>query len=688
VTDPDANDTIEITGLPAGSYLSNAHGDMFLGGQEQVLTPAQLVGLELHAPDDDSTTSVTLDVQAVATEGPQNNPTIAKSAIQSVTVNVVPNPEAPTLGVGTGAVSVNEGSSANVTITDVKSETDADTTLGTITVSNVPTGVTFNHGSAGGGGTWLLNPATDLSGLQVSVPDGDQGNFTLQVDAPATEGSLTATATQFINVTVNPVAEPPTLTASASVSGNEETPIALNITDTQSENDADATLGNVTISGVAAGASLDHGSIVATANDGSTTWSASPSDLGSLHLSGDGEVQNFALHVTAAVNDNGNIATSSTDIGVTVVPIADQPVLTAPDATADSGSVNQGGTDALFITPTYEADADAVNTVTITGLPAGAFLTDNGPDVFQGGHGPIVVTQAQLNGLTLHAPGSDSSSPIVLTIQAHAHEGATTADSATQTITISINPSAPVITSVNDNGDGTITVNGTAEANSIVAVEIDQKRQPVRNDAGRQQRHLDFHQRRVEQRERGTLDRGRHQQWADGPLGAEHDRGRDDGRRYALRRHHGLRLAGRPGRRRCLRRQQCGRHPHPGARHQQHGLLGCQLHAAGQHRYAQARRQRDRRHRQQRCRGRRALCEPERHQHADRQQRPRRVRRLQCRGSGLRPARVDRRDPGGDGLYARRQCPRRYHQADRFGHGSHWQSRRGERRPIRAPPAP
>ena len=65
---------------------------------------------------------------------------------------------------------------------------DGDSSLSTITISNVPTGVTFNHGSAGAGNTWTLNPATDISGLQISVPSSQESNFSLIVGGTANDG--------------------------------------------------------------------------------------------------------------------------------------------------------------------------------------------------------------------------------------------------------------------------------------------------------------------------------------------------------------------------------------------------------------------------------------------------------------------------------------------------------------------
>src|SRR4029077_7400795 len=165
-------------------------------------------------------------------------------------------------------------------------------------------------------------------------------HFTLHVVAGTTDaGSPAATASTDIAVSVTPVADAPSLNAPASVSGNEDTAIALNITDALSEFDADASLTNVTITGVPAGVSFSAGTLVG------STLTLTPAELAGLTLTSDGETQHFTLHVVAGTTDAGSppptpptdipapvppAATASTDIAVSVTPVADAPSLNAP----------------------------------------------------------------------------------------------------------------------------------------------------------------------------------------------------------------------------------------------------------------------------------------------------------------------------------------------------------------------
>src|SRR5262249_17289446 len=117
--------------------------------------------------------------------------------------------------------------------------------------------------------------------------------------------------------------------------GNEDTAIALDIATSLSEADPDAVI-SVTTAGVAKGASLNHGSIIATDANGVTTWSVNPADLASLTLTSDGETQSFTLTVTATTTDGGNAATAASTSGTIDVSVT--PVANAPHLDLNSGS--------------------------------------------------------------------------------------------------------------------------------------------------------------------------------------------------------------------------------------------------------------------------------------------------------------------------------------------------------------
>ncbi len=253
-SDGDATNVVTVTGVPTTASLSAGTNH---GGGSWTLTPAQLSGLKLTAGDDD-VSSITLQITASTTEDGHTT----SSAPQTVTITENPVADAPTLAGTPSSVSLAKNAgSANFTIADALSETDADSSLGTITISNVPTGVSFNHGAAGSNQTWTLTPA-DLSGLKINYPNGNQ-HFTLSVVATSNDGGNIATsAAKSIAVNIAPAGE-----------AGQAINLAL----------ADATDGGIgdpitmTVSGVPADWTLNGGTDL-----GNGTWTVQTNDLSSL----------------------------------------------------------------------------------------------------------------------------------------------------------------------------------------------------------------------------------------------------------------------------------------------------------------------------------------------------------------------------------------------------------------------
>ncbi|HKC34303.1 MAG TPA: hypothetical protein VKC16_12655, partial [Xanthobacteraceae bacterium] len=325
---------------------------------------------------------------------------------------------------------------------------DARTTLGNLTITGVPDDATLSAGIHNADGSWTVTP-DQLAGLML-VSDGETQHFALGVTATALSGPVTESVTATLNVDVTPVADPPVLvlgngeserptpegvrpSADAFAFGREDVPIALRITAALAEPDADAVL-TVTISGIPAGVTLSNAAHdILTVTNGSVMLT--PAQLVGLSLVGDGETQHFDLAVKATTVDGG-VAEASTaaTLHVEVAPVAEAPTLTV---NADA-HVAENATLGLTVTPLFETDADAVHTVTITGL-GGASLS-NAAGELSVSDGAITLTPDQLAGLTLHAP--DAEGTLTLTVTAHASEGGTTADSQSETLVIAIDPVA------------------------------------------------------------------------------------------------------------------------------------------------------------------------------------------------------------------------------------------------------
>ncbi|WP_200845448.1 hypothetical protein, partial [Roseomonas sp. 18066] len=369
--------SITISGLPAGATLSagthNPDGSY-------TLTQAQLTGLTITSPDPGNTT---LHVTATVTDS-SSGTTATTSA--NVGLNVLNVADAP--GLTLPALPLAGLEDASIALPIALAPLSPTETV-SITISGLPAGATLSAGTHNPDGSYTLTQA-QLTGLTITSPD--PGNTTLHVTATVTDSSSGTTATTSANVGLNVlnVADAPGLTLPAlPLAGLEDASIALPIalaplspTETVS----------VTISGLPAGATLSAG----THNpDGSYTLTQA--QLTGLTITSP-DPGNTTLHVTATVTDSssGTTATTSANVGLNVLNVADAPGLTLPALPL------AGLEDASIALPIALAPLSPTETVSITisGLPAGATLSagTHNPD------GSYTLTQAQLTGLTITSP--------------------------------------------------------------------------------------------------------------------------------------------------------------------------------------------------------------------------------------------------------------------------------------------
>ena len=217
------------------------------------------------------------------------------------------------------------------------------------------------------------------------------------------------------------------------VGGNEDRPIALGITDVLSAADTGASLGNLTITGVPAGATLSAGIHNA---DGS--WTLTPAQLTGLALTSDGEVQHFTLTVQATTIGGTTTDVSTASINVSITPVADAPTLTI-GASGLSATVSGNEDQAIALpikTALGEADADAVLSVTISGVPTGVTLSAGTHNA----DGSWTLTPAQLSGLTLTSDGEVQHFNLTVTATTVDGGDAATATSTSGSFTVNVTP--------------------------------------------------------------------------------------------------------------------------------------------------------------------------------------------------------------------------------------------------------
>ena len=171
-------------------------------------------------------------------------------------------------------------------------------------------------------------------------------------------------------------------------------------------------------------------------NNGGGSWTVASGALSDLKL--DAGDTSADLSVTATATINGSTATTVPQtIDVTVDPVA-------PTLTIASGAVvvNEESSVALNVGATLSDASDTV-TVTISGLPSDAYLTDTADSSTHIAGSTITLTPAELNGLTLHA--GDTSADLSVTATTRIG-GNTATTSPAQTIDVTVDPVAPTLT--------------------------------------------------------------------------------------------------------------------------------------------------------------------------------------------------------------------------------------------------
>ncbi len=328
-------------------------------------------------------------------------------------------------------------------------DTDGSETL-SVSISGVPVGATLSDGvnSFLGNGAPVDVSGWDLASLTITPPADDDTDFTLTVTATATEGATvagggeltdannTAASTITIDVTVDPVSDTPTVVVDdaagkedlgtagdqiAAIPDPASGNIPLSITLTTGEGGTES--GYVILSGYPAGVTFSVG--VADAGG----WRVEQADLGSLAITGLPEDSDSDFSITVTPYSQDGVATAVAGIAGTIDVLIDA-VADIPTLTLDGAAANDavsGDEDTAIALPDVAAglqDTDGSETlsVSISGVPVGATLSD-GVNSFVGDGAAVVVTGWDLANLTItSAPDDDSD--FTLTVTATSTEGA------------------------------------------------------------------------------------------------------------------------------------------------------------------------------------------------------------------------------------------------------------------------
>ncbi len=382
-------------------------------------------------------------------------------------------------------------------LTAAPGDTDGSETLSSLIVSAIPVGATLSDGSnsftATAGNTAVEIAGWNQGSLTITPPANSDVGFVLTVTAVASEASNgdTKAAVDTIAVAVNAVADAPMLSLSASaltgqatnsVSGVEDTPIALDLSAFLIDSDGSESL-SLAISAIPVGATLSDGSNTFVATTGDTEvdisgWSWSTLTI-TPPLDSDAD---FQLTVTATATEaaNGDTASTMGTIDVNVTGTVDTPTLDLDGGAAGDQSIGAaaGGEDTAIVLDISAALADTDGSeslsLVISGIPVGATLSD-GVNSFAATSGNTEVDIAAWNQSALTVtPPADRDGDFQLSITATATEGSsgeTASTSGTVDVTVNAVADAPDV-DLNAVLTGNQTV-GAATGNQDTAIALD-----------------------------------------------------------------------------------------------------------------------------------------------------------------------------------------------------------------------
>ncbi len=450
LADNDGSETLqlEVANVPLGVAISDGTNTFVssTGNTTVDITNWSLENLTV-TPAADSDQDFVLSVTATAVEAANSDQYVTTDTI---VVAVTADADLPTLTVPSTVTVDEDTNSAVFAISSALVDTDGSETL-LISVSDIPVGATLSDGGnsfvASLGNTSVDVTNWSLANLMVRPAANSDVDFTLTVTSTSTEAGNgdQATATDSIDVVVNPVADAPSLTVPSTVTVDEDTTsasfaIAAGLTDTDGSETLTVLLNNLPV-----GVQLTDGVHIFTATAGNqqvnvTTWS-----LTSLRLTPPVDSdQDFALTVTATATEaeNNDQASRVDSINVQVNATADQPNLTVPATIAVDEDTESGP----FAISASLADTDGSETLDlqISDIPAGITISD-GSHVFTAASGNTAVNIStwSLNDLTI-TPSENSDVDFTLTVTATATE-ANGGDQAIRSDTIDV-----IVTAVAD----------------------------------------------------------------------------------------------------------------------------------------------------------------------------------------------------------------------------------------------
>jgi hypothetical protein len=415
------------------------------------LTPADLIGLQIGSRFG-FIGAASLTLTAVAVE---NDGSLATSATPaSFTATFVPDPAGaggavipltPLISV-TPMTSLEDGA-VRFTVTATTAPGDPSPTPPTVTllISDLPVGSRVLGAIFNPNTQRYIAAADDLAAGRVSIipPPNYSGSLPLTVEAVAMNTQLNSATTgpQTVTVTVTPVADGPSISASPQA-GVEDVGTLLNLAVSLPDNvdrtpglagddTPEALLGLIRVT-VSSGATLSAGTLVTPG-----VYDLTLAQLAGLRLlpalNSHGTVV-VTASATSIEPDSGATRTSTASFDLVVRADADRPIAAASNvAGAEDGVIALVGLSAALV----DVDGSERLSVKLAGMPEGSILSAGANN----GDGSWTIPVASLTGLTLRPP-KDYSGVMTLELQAFSLDADGSTNSRVVPFTVTVSPQA------------------------------------------------------------------------------------------------------------------------------------------------------------------------------------------------------------------------------------------------------
>lgn len=365
--------SVTISGIPQGATLSIGDNQLIVGSQGSIsVSPDDLANLSFTPPADFNGV-IELTVSSTSTEGAGGAATTSKT----ISIDVLAVDDVPDV-----TVQAASGAEDNAIPLEISAAVSGSEDVASVTIGNLPAGAVLSAGTDNGDGTVTLTVA-QLSGLTITPPADSDVDFVLSVFATSTDGASSAPIDLAVNV--SGVADAPIVLVN-DASGSAGEAIALDFSATLADTDGSETL-SVEIGNLPDGAVVVvDGQQLTPVNNAVTLTSAQLANVSVIPPSS--VTGTIDLTITATASEDGTTATTSETLSVTI----------DPDSDTDTEDMVVLDVDVLkSLDVETEIAAGDLSSITISGLPDGAFLTAG----TEGPNGEWTLTPDDLNGLQI-----------------------------------------------------------------------------------------------------------------------------------------------------------------------------------------------------------------------------------------------------------------------------------------------